>query len=166
MKEHTVNSDGEKNNQKIDQSEVAKCKKVNELIKNSIERRVTCSKKKFISKEEQSINAINALIIPEADRYKLTAIALKLHQSIQLTQSENKYWSNFSNQEKAYIIAGESQQTLDFTQYQEGYFSSEYWKYLARQEPQVLSPLTIPAQDGARHYALNSHSYQDKRLQD
>ena len=52
--------------------------------------------KKLISKEEVSINAINALIIPEADRYKLTGIALKLHQSIPLTQSEKQYWQNFS----------------------------------------------------------------------
>ena len=54
--------------------------KGNELIKNSIERRVTRSMRKLISKEEVSINAINSLIIPKADRYKLTAIALKLHQ--------------------------------------------------------------------------------------
>ena len=43
---------------------------------------------KKISKEEQSNNA---LIMTESDRYKLTAIALKIHQSIQLTQSERKY---------------------------------------------------------------------------
>ena len=47
--------------------------------------------KKFITKVEQSINAINALIIPKTDRYKLTAIALKLYQSIHLTPSEKKY---------------------------------------------------------------------------
>ena len=40
--------------------------------------------KKLVSKEEASINAINALILPEEDRYKLTTIALKLHQSIPL----------------------------------------------------------------------------------
>ena len=72
--------------------------------------------KKFITKVEQSINAINALIIPKTDRYKLTAIALKLYQSIHLTPSEKKYQNNFSNQEKAYTITGDSQQTLDFTQ--------------------------------------------------
>ena len=76
-----------------------------------------------------SINAINCLIIPEADRYKLTAISLKLHQSIPLTQNEKQYWQNFSKEEKLYIITGDSQQTLDFTQYQEGYFSNDYWTY-------------------------------------
>ena len=69
------------------------CKYANELIRNSIERRVTRSMKKLISREEQSINAINTLKIPESDHQ---AIALKLHQSIQLTQSEKKYWNNFS----------------------------------------------------------------------
>ena len=54
--------------------------KANDLIKNSIEHRVTRSMKKLISKEAVSINAINSLIIPEAVRYKLTAIAIKLHQ--------------------------------------------------------------------------------------
>ena len=44
--------------------------------------------KKLISKGEASINAINVLIIPEADRYKLTAIALKLYKSIPLNQTE------------------------------------------------------------------------------
>ena len=81
---------------------------------------------KLISREEQSINAFNALIIAEADRFKLTAITLKLHQSIPLTKTEKQYWNNFSYQEKAYIITGDCQQTLDFTQYQEGYFSGDY----------------------------------------
>ena len=67
------------------------------------------SMKKLISREEQSINA---LIIPESDRYKLKAIALKLQQSIQFTQSEKKYWSNFLKEEKSYIITGDSQQAL------------------------------------------------------
>ena len=58
-------------------NEVQKDKlRANELIKNSIECRVTGSMKKLISKEEVSINSINSLIIPEAERYKLTAIAL------------------------------------------------------------------------------------------
>ena len=39
-----------------------------------------------------SINAINALIIPEADRYKLTAIVIKLHQLIPPNQSDRQYW--------------------------------------------------------------------------
>ena len=114
--------------------------KANELIKNSTERRVTRSMKKLISKEEVSINAINALIIPEADRYKLTAIALKLHQSIALTQSEKKYWQNFSKEEKSYIITGDSQHTLDFTQYQQGYFSEDYWNYLLPEQPLPQNP--------------------------
>ena len=98
-------------------NEVKKCKDANESIQNSIEQRVMRSVKKLISKEQQSFNAINTLIIPESDRYKLTAIAIKLHQSIQHTYSEKKYWNNFSKEEKAYIIIGDSQQTLDFTQY-------------------------------------------------
>ena len=48
-------------------------------IKNSIERRVTCSMKKLITREEQSVNAINSLIIPGSDRYKIRASELKLH---------------------------------------------------------------------------------------
>ena len=63
--------------------------------------------KKLISKEDVAINAINTLIIPEADRYKLTAITLKL-QSIPLTQSEKQYWQNISKEEKSYNITGNS----------------------------------------------------------
>ena len=80
------NTDNSSENAKIESEVPIKKQTANELIKNSIERRVTRSMKKLISKEEVSINAINALIIPEADRYNLTAIALKLHQSITLTQ--------------------------------------------------------------------------------
>ena len=91
--------------------------KANESIKNSSEQRVTRSLNKLIPNEEVSNNAINALIIPEAGSYNLTAIAIKLHQSIPLTQSERQYCQNFSNEEKSYIITGDSQHTLDFTQY-------------------------------------------------
>ena len=45
-------------------------KSIKQHTVDSIERRVTRSMKKLISKEEVSINAINALIIPKADRYK------------------------------------------------------------------------------------------------
>ena len=71
--------------------------------------------KKLISKEEQSIKTIDTFIIPESDCYKLTPIVLNLYQSNQLNQSEKKYWNNFSKEEKAFIIAGDWQQTLDFT---------------------------------------------------
>ena len=93
IKEHTVETDGDMEEKQIANKKVP-CDKsrANELIKNSIERRVTHSMKKLISKEEVSIHAINTLIIPEADRYKLTAIALKFHQSIPLTQSEKQNW--------------------------------------------------------------------------
>ena len=64
--------------------------------------------KKWITKEEQSINVINNWIISESDRYKLMAIGLKLHQSIQLTQSEKNYWNNFTKEEKSSIITGDS----------------------------------------------------------
>ena len=93
-----------------------------------------------------SINAIQALIIPEADKYKLTAIALKLHQSITLTQSEKNYWQNFSKEEKSYIITGDSQHTLDFTQYQQGYFGEDYWNYLLPDQPVPQNP-THPVAD-------------------
>ena len=127
IRKHTVEDKSDTEKQQIAKNEVQSDKhKANELIKNSIKRRVTRSMKKLISKEGVSINAINSLIIPEAGRYKLTAIALKLHQSIQLTQSEKQYWQNFSKEEKSYIITGDSQHTLDFTQYQEGYFSNDY----------------------------------------
>ena len=88
IKEHTVdeNDTNDTENLQLKKSEVQIGKnRANELIKNSIEHRVTRSMRKLTSKEEVSINAINYLIIPEADRYKLTAIALKLHQSITLT---------------------------------------------------------------------------------
>ena len=147
IKKHTVESDGEIESKQIAKGEVTnKSKKANELIKDSIERRITRSMK-LISREEQSINAINALIIPEADRYKLTAIALKLHQAIPLTTTEKQYWNNFTNQEKAYIITGDSQQTLDFTQYQEGYFSGDYWNYLARPVQPIPQNATAPEAD-------------------
>jgi hypothetical protein len=147
IKEHTVEADDDMEERQIANKEVQSDKsRANELIKNSIERRVTRSMKKLISKEEVSINAINALIIPEADRNKLTAIALKLHQSISLTQSEKQYWQNFSKEEKSYIITGDSQHTLDFTQYQEGYFSSDYWTYLGP-EPQIPQQPTNPVDE-------------------
>ena len=74
IRKHTVVNSDENDTEKP-QSEVKHNKHTaNELIKNSIERRVTRSMKKLISKEEVSINAINALIIPETDRYKLTSL--------------------------------------------------------------------------------------------
>ena len=73
----------------------------------------------------------------------MTAIALKLHQSIQLTQSERRYWNNLLKEEKAYIIIGDSQQTLDFTQYQDAYFSGDYWRYLEPELPNQ-NPPTYP----------------------
>ena len=88
IKKHTVETSDKSDTQNSQNESEVQIKKsnANELIKNSIERRVTRSMRKLISKEEVSINAINSLIIPETDRYKLTSIALKLHQSIQLTQ--------------------------------------------------------------------------------
>ena len=107
IKKHTVehsDTDTENSSENARSEVPIKNPTANDLIKNSIERRVTRSMKKLISKEAVSINAINSLIIPEADRYKLTAIAIKLHQSIQLTQSEKNYWNNFSKEEKSFII--------------------------------------------------------------
>ena len=102
--------------------------------------------KKLISREEVLINAINSLIIPEADRNILTAIALKLHQSITRTLSEKNYWQNFSMEEKSYIISGDSQHTLDFIQYQQGYFSEDYWNYLLPEPPIPQNP-THPVEE-------------------
>ena len=100
MEEQLLNEKNEQGNENFNQKNNDLKDKV---IKNLIKRRVTCSMKKLISAEEQSINAINSLIILEADRYKLIAIALKLQQSIALTQSEQLYWNNFPKQEKAFI---------------------------------------------------------------
>ena len=86
IREHNV--DTQKNDSLCEDLEAGKfnhCKKANKLIKNLIEWRVMQSMKKIVSKEKQSVIAINALIIPEPGKYKLTAITLKLHQSIQLT---------------------------------------------------------------------------------
>jgi hypothetical protein len=149
IRRHSVDHSDTKNSSesaRTDSEVPIKKHTANELIKNSIERRVTRSMKKLISKEEVSINAINALLIPETDRYKLTAIALKLHQSITLTQSERNYWQNFSKEEKSYIITGDSQHTLDFTQYQQGYFSKDYWNYLLPDQPAPPNP-THPEED-------------------
>ena len=74
-------------------------------------------------------------------------MALKLHQSIQLTQSEKKYWNNFSKEEKAYIITGVSQQTLDFTQYQDGYFSGENLRKFVRAKPQAQNPPIVQIEE-------------------
>jgi hypothetical protein len=149
IKKHTVehsdtDTENGSENAKLGSEVPIKNQTANELIKNSIERRVTRSMKKLISKEAVSINAINSLIIPETDRYKLTAIAIKLHQSIALTQSEKDYWKNFSKEEKSYIITGDSQLTLDFTQYQEGYYSSEYWKLV---QPKIIQPPAPPIEE-------------------
>ena len=148
IKRHTVNPNEQNDTHypQIESEGPIEKHRANELIKNSIERRVTRSMKRLISKEEVSISAINSLIIPEADRYKLTSIALKLHQSISLTQSEKNYWQNFSKEEKSYIITGDAQQTLDFTQYQQGYYSGNYWN-LVIPEPQAAPNPTLPAEE-------------------
>ena len=52
IKDHSVRSDGPKENQQFDQNKVEMCKNAYELIKNSIEWRVKCSMKKLILKEE------------------------------------------------------------------------------------------------------------------
>lgn len=93
------------------------------VIKNAIEKRVTRSIKKLISAEEVSVNAIDSLIILESDSYKLIAITLKIHQSIQITQSEKIYWNNFTREEKSFIITDDSQLPLYFTKYKAGYYS-------------------------------------------
>ena len=48
MKEHIVNQNNETDSETFDNGEVKECKTANELIKNSIQRRVTRSMKKFI----------------------------------------------------------------------------------------------------------------------
>ena len=67
------------------------------------------------------------------------AIALKLHQSIQLIQNENIFFNNFTKKEKWYIIKGDSQQTLDFAHYQAGFFSGENLNLFMRQNQLVVS---------------------------
>ena len=62
IKKHSVDHNDTGNNSenaKSDSEVPIKKHTANELIKNSIERRVTRSMKKLISKEEVSINAIN-----------------------------------------------------------------------------------------------------------
>ena len=69
IKKHTVGKDDENEIGQMVNKEISnKCIKTNQLIKNSIEFRVLHSMKKLISKEKHPINAINTLIIPEADR--------------------------------------------------------------------------------------------------
>ena len=59
---------------------------------------------------------------------------MKLHQSIQLTQSEIEYWNIFTKEEKSFIITGDSQLPLDFTKYQAGYYSGENINQFVRQQ--------------------------------
>ena len=78
----------------------------------------------------------------------MIAIALKLHQSIQFTQSEKEYWNNFTKEEKAYFITGDSQQTLNFTQYQPGYFCGKSFNYfLDRINHPVQNPPTAQIEE-------------------
>ena len=115
------------------------------LIKNSIEKRITRSMaNKLLMKKQssQSIVAINNLIIPELTKLKLKTIANKLYHSVKLTQEENTFWNSFSNTEKSYILTGDSQVSLDFTEYQNsGYQIEEELK------PQQVQYNPVPQAD-------------------
>ena len=66
IKDHNVDTENDHFCDEVKNDNFNPCKNANNAIKNSI----------LISKEKQSINVFNNLIIPESDRYKSTAIAL------------------------------------------------------------------------------------------
>ena len=92
----------------------------------------------------QAIATINNLIIPEEEKVTLKSIAFKLFHSIQLSQEESILWNSFSNCERSYLLTGDSQSPIDFTEYQSaGYlFEEEYQLQDHQQVPpqQVIFP--------------------------
>ena len=99
-----------------------------ELIKAAIEKRITRSRTNKLLMEKQnsrSITAINNLIIPELTKLKLKTIANKLYHSVKLSREEQVFWNSFPNSEKSYILTGDSQISLDFTEYQDSGYQIE-----------------------------------------
>jgi hypothetical protein len=66
----------------------------------------------------QAIAAINNLIIPEIEKLKLKTMAIKIYHSVNLTQEEKVFWNSFPNSEKWYILTGDTESSLNFTEYQ------------------------------------------------
>ena len=99
------------------------------------------SKQWLLKNATQAMATIKNLILPEMVKLKLKTIANKIFQSVQLSQAENSFWKSFSNNEKAYILTGDPQESLDFTKYQSaGYIVEENFNQgvpnnLQHQEP-------------------------------
>ena len=111
------------------------------LIKAAIEKRITRSVTNKLMKQHtpQAIAAINNFIIPEEEKVKLKSIAFKNFHSIQLSQEENIYWNSFSNSERAYLLTGDSQSPIDFTEHQSATYQFE-------EEYQLQDHHHVPAQ--------------------
>ena len=105
-----------------EEKQACKTRKTQEkdLIKNSIERRVTRSITKAVqgkSAPEKSIQSINNLIIADNEKHTLLVIVFKLYQCIPLTQSENNYWNSFSVPERNYLLTGDEVFSPQLTQF-------------------------------------------------
>ncbi len=117
-------------------------KTTNEEMKENIERRITRSMSDKLKTKHvaQAIAIIKNLIIPTSEKMKLKTIAQKLYQSVKLTQEETSYWNSFSNSEKSYILTGDSEQSLDFTEYQKAGFSVNFLPQVEQEEPDWQEP--------------------------
>jgi hypothetical protein len=109
----------------------------NELIKIAIEKQITRSLTHKLS-SDNSKQAINNLIVPKHIKLKLKTISSKICQSIVLSGSENSFWNLFPNSEKSYILTGDSQCSLDFTECQEASFLAESEFEVEKKQPQVF----------------------------
>ena len=114
------------------------------LIKEAIEKRITRSMTNKLMKKHsyQAIATINNLIIPEEEKVTLKSIAFKLFHSIQLSQEESIFWNSFSNCERSYLLTGDSQSPIDFTEYQEAGYHYEQEYQLPQYQP-VTPPQAV-----------------------
>jgi hypothetical protein len=51
------------------------------------------------------------------EKFKLKTMVKKMYDSVQITREESLFWNLPSSCEKSYILNGDSQITLDFTEY-------------------------------------------------
>ena len=101
--------------QKLEEKEEQLRKKTEEknLIKNSIEKRVTRSMTKkdapisSLNQQQNAIFAIGNLIISDSEKLKLWLIVWKIHQYLPLSQEEQCHWNSFAPKERNFLLTGD-----------------------------------------------------------
>ena len=84
-----------------------------DLIKNSIEKRVTRSMSKNetsnskLNQQQSAIFAIGNLIISDSEKLTLWMIVWKIHQYLPLSQEEHIYWNSFEPKERNFLLTGD-----------------------------------------------------------